>query len=152
MSKIRDLGKELENLPMILIKYDEELLSARGHLELKGKTVEQANKEQASWPIFYDEKKSELKTLAKYVEAQVNKVRGKRFRDYTENYSRTLSDRAKDIYVDKDDEFLKIHELHLEILELLEKYEAVTEAFTKRGFALRNIGEARAHQFHNAML
>lgn len=152
MSRIADLGKNFERLPGLLTEYDEHLALAPERIAIKGKIIEEALKEQAAWPVFYDEKRRELNTLVKYMDSRVDATRGKLYREYTENYSRDLPDRTKDKYIDNEEAFLKIHELYLEIYELAEKYEAVVEAFKVRGFALRDIVVARTHQFQNGLL
>lgn len=114
--------------------------------------IEEALKEQAAWPIFYDEKRRELNTLVKYLDSKVNAVRGRLTRAYTENYSRELSDRLKDKYIDNEDEYLSMNEIYLEIYEIAEKYEAVVEAFKVRGFALRDITQLRIAQMHQGVL
>lgn len=152
MSRIADLGKNYERLPSLLAEYDEHLALAPERLAIKGKIIEEALKEQAAWPVFYDEKRRELNTLVKYMDSRVNATRGRLYRAYTENYSRELPDRTKDKYIDNETDFLSINELYLEIYELAEKYEAVVEAFKVRGFALRDIVVARTHQFQNGLL
>jgi len=152
LSRIPDLGKNFEKLPDILAEYDEHLVNAQERLSIKGKMIEEALKEQAAWPIFYDEKRRELNTLVKYLDSKVNAVRGRLTRAYTENYSRELSDRLKDKYIDNEDEYLSMNEIYLEIYEIAEKYEAVVEAFKVRGFALRDITQLRIAQMHQGVL
>lgn len=152
MSRIPDLGKNFENLPPMLVEFDEHLLLATERLAVKGKIIEEALKEQAAWPIFYDQKLRELKTLLKYLDSRVAYVRGKLTRQYNENYSRELSERTRDKYIDNEDEYMSINELYLEIYELTEKYEAVVDAFKVRGFALRDITQLRINQIHTGTL
>lgn len=152
MSRIADLGKDFKNLPAIIAEYDDHLIEAAGRLSIKGKIIEEALKEQAAWPVFYDEKRRELKTLVKFLDSRVNAVRGKLYRAYTEQYSRELSDRVKDKYIDNEAEYAKIYEVYLEIEELAEKYEAVVDAFKTRSFALRDITTLRINQMHTGTL
>ena len=152
MSRIADLGKDFKQLPHIIAEYDDHLLEAQSRLSIKGKIIEEALKEQAAWPVFYDEKRRELRTLVKYLDSRVNAVRGRLYRAYTEQYSRELSDRVKDKYIDNEDEYTKIYEVYLEIDELAEKYDAVVEAFKVRGFALRDITQLRIAQMNQGSL
>jgi hypothetical protein len=152
LSRIPDLGKNFERLPDLLSEYDEHLALAPERIAIKGKIIEEALKEQAAWPVFYDEKRRELNTLVKYMDSRVNAIRGKLTRAYTENYSRELSDRLKDKYIDNETDFLSINEIYLEIYELAEKYEAVVEAFKVRGFALRDITTLRVNSLHDGTL
>lgn len=152
MSRITDLGKNFEKLPGLLVEYDEHLAAAQERLAVKGKIVEEALKEQAAWPVFYDEKRRELNTLVKYLDMRVNAVRGGLMRAYTENYSRELSDRMKDKYIDNEAEYQTVYQVYLEVHELAEKYEAVVDAFKTRSFALRDIVLLRVNQMQSGTL
>lgn len=152
MSRIADLGKNFERLPALLTEYDEHLALAPERLAIKGKIIEEALKEQAAWPVFYDEKRRELNTLVKYLDSRVSAVRGRLYRAYTENYSRDLPDRTKDKYIDNEPDYLTVNEVYLEVYELAEKYEAVVEAFKVRGFALRDITVLRVNSLHTGTL
>jgi len=160
MSIIADLGdkkaKELKdrfkNLPNILLKYNTELENARDFVRLKGRTLVEANRENASQYAFYDERRIELKTLVDYVDSQVQRVRGQLFRNFTEQYNREISDRAKDKYIDSEQAYLDIYEIYLEVKETYEQYCSVVEAFKLQGYALRNITEARIASVENATI
>lgn len=152
MSRIPDLGKNFDKLPDVLSQYDEDIASAQERLAVRGKTIEEALKEQTAWPVFYDQKRRELNTLVKYMDGRCNAIRGKLYRGYTENYSRELSDRVKDKYIDNEQEYLSMYEIYLEIYELAEKYEAIVDAFKVRGFALRDVVVARTNAFYDATL
>ena len=152
MTRIAELGPKFEHLPAILAEYDDDLANVEGHLQVKGKTLEQALKEQASWPFWYDDRRAEVKALLKFMESKVQAVRGKLARQYVENYSRQLNERTMNAYIDSEAEYLSISQLYLEIDELYEKYTAVIDAFTKRGFALRDMTALRIHSMENVML
>lgn len=143
MSRILDLGDKLEKLPILLDEYERGMEDVDDHLSIEGKLLEHANREQAAWQSYYDQRKIELYTLVKFMEAQVRKVRGKLFIGYTENHSHDLSDRAKDRYIDQEPSYLNKYELLLEVEELHKKYEAIVDSFRSRGFALNNITKIR---------
>lgn len=143
--------KLAENLPPLLAKHADELDLASQRLALKGKMLEDALKEQGAWPIHYAYMKSELDSLAKYMALEVDRVRSEIFRRY-ETYSRQLSDRTTDKYIDSDPEYLKYQELYLEVKELHDKASAVVDAFSTRGFALRDITAIRVNQLHTTVL
>ena len=143
MSLIGDLGDKNKNLPKILGDYETALDGFQNHLAIKGKNLEHANREHATWQSYYDERRIELHTLVKHFETQMNKIRGSLFRQYTENYSRELNDRTKDQYINHEDEFLKISGIYLEVKDLHDRYVGVVDAFRSRGFALNNITKIR---------
>jgi hypothetical protein len=146
MSVIKYLGKDNENLQAMLEIYEDELKLAATRLALKGITLAQANKEHVGWLVHYDEKRAELKVLMKHFQTQRDRVRGRLLKVYTEKPSIALSERAKEKYIDNDDEFLDANDRVLSVEEVYEKYTAVVDAFKSRGFALRNLVELHVHQ------
>lgn len=139
-------------LPHLFIKYHDELDQVEDRLALTGKTMERALKDQGQYPIKYADQLAELKTLNKYVGLEIGRVRGRLFKQITERHSIDLSDRAKDKIIDTEPEYLQYAELQLEIQELLDKTEAVVNAFTTRGFALRDITQLKINQLANSVL
>lgn len=148
MSKIDLLKKDFSILPDILAEYDEALEQARELLPIAGKTLNTAQKEQCGGYAFFDERRAELKTLVKFMSAQVDKVRGELTRKYMGS-SRDMGERLIAKYIDSEQAYLSMHELLLEVEEIYEKYTAVVDAFTKRGYALKDLTAARIAEIHN---
>lgn len=148
MSRIQDLGKNNTNLPNLIHEYDNEIKEAEDRLRIRGKLLEVAQQEQCAWPLFYEVRKTELKSLVKYFQAEVARVRGTHVRRYTENYSRQLGDRAMNGYIDAEESYLQMNQLLLEVEELYDQYVSICEAFTKRGFALRDLTSAKIAEIH----
>lgn len=160
MSRLSDLGdkksielkERFKNLPKILAEYEAELNNAEQDLEIKGKTLERANRENPSLYSYYDQRRMELKTLVDYMDNQVQRSRGRLFKTFTENNNRELSDRAKDKYIDGEQAYLDMYEIYLEVKDLYQQYDSVVEAFKLRGYALKNITEIRIAQLENTVL
>lgn len=150
MSKIADLGKNNENLPALIFQYEEDLKDAPANLKIGGKILEKCLQEQGAWPVFYGQRRAELKTLMKYLDARVNAVRARITETYFTNYNPKPTERMIDKFVDKEQEYLSMYVLYLEVAELYDKYDAVCEAFTVRGFALRDLTTARVEQIQNS--
>jgi hypothetical protein len=148
MSKIAELGQSMSNLPALIIQYEADLEAAVENLKISGKILDLALREQGTWPNYYSQRRAELKTLMKYLESNVAATRSRIARRY-EQYSIKLSDRLLYSYIDGEDEFLKINQLYLEVEELYSKYDAVVDAFDKRGFALRDLTLARVHSIQD---
>lgn len=108
--------------------------------------------EQAAHQFFYDERKSELYVLMKYMEREVERVRGELWRRLTENHSKDLNTKDKDQYINNEKNYLNEHEMYLEVCELYEKYKSLVEAFSSRGYALRNITNLRVASLENVVL
>jgi len=152
LSRLDDIGLNFENIPSILEEYEHALKDVEEHLNLKGKKLEHANRENPAYHVYYDQRRIELHTIVKYMELRVSKTRGKLFRSFTEAYQRDLSDRAKDKYIDSEEAYLTIYEIYLEVKELYDKYQAVCDAFTTRGYALNNITKIRVASMEDATI
>lgn len=160
MSRIPDLGdkkstdvkERFKNLPAILADYNDELKGAEQDIQIKGKSLEGANRENPSLYSYYDQRRVELKTLVEFMDNQVQRTRGKLFRTLTENNNRDLSDRAKDKFIDGEQAYLDIYEIYLEVKEVHESYASIVEAIKFRGYSLNNITKARVANMENASL
>jgi len=152
LSRIPDLGEKFKHIPEVLAEYEAAYEDYKKNLDLEGKSLENANKENPAWQAYYDERRIELKTLVDYMEAQVQRVRGRLFKSYTETHQRELTDRAKDKYIDNEDAYLTVYEIYLEVREMYNKYQAVVDAFTSRGYALNNITKIRVAALEDVVL
>lgn len=161
MSKIGDLGdstaidlkQRYKNLGKILEDYLVDLAEAEQNLKIEGKSLEKANRENASWKYYYSQRLVELNTLTKYFEREIDRVRGKLYKSLSfPNNNVDLSDRAKDKYIDQEQAYLDINEIYLEVKEVRDDYESIVNAFTDRGYALKNITAARVAQLEDVLL
>lgn len=152
MSVIFDVADDLSNIPAILDKYEDALVGHENHLKIKGKNLESANVENPSWMAYYDQRKIELNSLARFIEMKLEQEKGKLWKAYTEAYSRELSARDKDQYISKDPSYLKVYQVLIIIEELLKKYSSVVDAFQNRGYALRNITSLRVASMEDVVL
>lgn len=152
MSKISDLGVELSNLPHLIDEYERAFVDVADNLRITGKTLDTAIKEQGTWPIYYSTRRAELKTLLKYMDDRVSATRGTVTRRFVENYSRSIGERVLSTFVDADPQYLKVRELYLEVEDLYNRYDAACDAFERRGYALRDLTNARMHQLQTAQL
>ena len=140
MERAIDLIREdLANIEKVVSIYEQDLAGFEDHLRLSGKNIIKANEEQPSWLSFYDSHRVELKSITEYMDLQVQKTRGKLWRDYTENYSRDLQTKDKEQYINHEPTFIFMYQLYLEVKELYEKYVSVVESFKARGFILNNL-------------
>ncbi len=150
MSRIGDIGtasSKYDKLPALLLEYDEHLDLVEERIEIKGKGLEQANIENASWQVFYDQKRVELRTVLHFMTMEVERVRGKLYKNLKEGASnRELGEREIHQYINNEDAYLRMKQMQLEVEELYEKYKTVVAAFTTRGYALNNVTKLRIAQ------
>lgn len=135
-----------------LAPYEDDLKRVEQQLGMKAKTLAEALREQSDLPYFYDARKSELKQIIKRLELQKDKIRGRKYQHYVETYSRQLSERAINNYIDFDDDYIAVAELATYVGELHDKFAAVVDAFTRRGFALRDFTSALVNSLHEVVI
>jgi len=143
MSITFEIDDDDKNLPEILARYDKYLVDATTHLELKGKTLSNANLEHATWMAYYDEKRIELHSLVKHYENKLAKIKGNLWVNFTEKHSVSLQSTDKTHYILREPRYLEVNQLYLLTNEVYLKYDSLVEAFKARGFALRNITNLR---------
>jgi len=147
----RDLGEHYKNLGQMLLPYIAELENKDEDLKIKGKTIEEANREQPQNLSYYDERRVELKTLVRFFECEIARVRSKLLKGM-EQYPRDLSDRMKEKYIDDDESYLSVYEQYLSVKELYGLYESLVDSFRARGFALNNITKIRVAALEDVIL
>lgn len=152
MSMISDLGKNLENLPNMLIDFDEILIGYENNIQVKGKTLEMALKEQASWYSYYNQNRLELNTIISYLESKLKRIKSNFYIQYNEHYNPKLGERAIEKYIDSEQDVQNMQDLILECQNLLDKYDMILDAFNRRGFVLNNITACRVNEIHDSSL
>ncbi len=152
MSKVTEISGDLAKLPKVLGEYDKALEDVEDLIRIKGKKLEFANMENPAQQSYYDQKRIELKTLTDFMEMEVQRVRGKLFRKYKESHSRELGEREINQYINNEAAYLTKYQMYLEVKEMYQKYQAVVDAFTTRGYALNNITKARVASIEDAIL
>ena len=133
---IRD---DLSNIESVIDYYEKSLSDFGKNLNLHGKNIMKALEEQPSWLSFYDARRVELKAITEYMDTQVQRIRGRLWKDYTEKYSRDLQTKDKEQYINNEPAYLDMFQLYLEVKELYEKYISAVESFKARGFVLNNV-------------
>ena len=125
-------------LPALIEKYETEIQLAPGRLAIAGKTGPEAQKEQCAWPVYYGMLKAEVTKLLRYIDMRIDSIRGDLTRRYNEGYSRELSEKARERYIDNEHDYMRFRELYLEVEELKDKLATICDGFDRRGFALRD--------------
>lgn len=155
---MKNLLKRLDNLKnkgdilKFLVGYEEDLEEYEEHLKIEGKTLEQANRENAVWFAYYDERRVEVGSVIQYLIAELDGAKGRSMKRLTEGYPVDLGVREKDTYMGADPEILELRKVYLQVKELHDKYCSVADSFKHRGFDLRNITNARVNALEHVQL
>lgn len=139
MNSIERIRKDFTALPDILAEYAAEIDEVEDRIEIPTSELRRANREQASWQLYYDQRKSELHCLVKYMDMKVATTKSKLYVSYTQTHDRDLTEVGKKIYIEGEASYLNMYQLSLEVKEMHEKYQAISNAFQSRGYAINNL-------------
>ena len=121
-------------------------------LVLDNKSLEKANKEQASLSLYVDQQRVELEIILEVSKLEVGRVRGRLYRSYTEKSSRDLTETGKKQYIEGHEDYINARAAYLEISELHGKFQALSHSYISRGYSLRNITNARVAAIADTLL
>lgn len=139
MNSIERIKNDFFALPDILAEYADECDKVGDIIQIPVNELKKANREQASWQLYYDEKKSELHALLKYMDMKVATTKSKLYVSYTQTHDRDLTEAGKKVYIEGEPAYLNMYQLMLEVKEMYEKYLAISSAFQSRGYAINNL-------------
>jgi hypothetical protein len=115
----------------------------KDHLSIKGKNIEVANVEQASYLAYYDEIRVDLKSLLAYYEVKVKEAKAAAWKLINDMSKMDHSDREKDILVNNNPSYQKVQRIYLEVKEMYDTLDSICEQFRNRAFTLNNIVKIR---------
>ena len=121
-------------------------------MNIKGKTLADAQKEQTAWPIYYEGLRSKLARLIKLKKIQLDRVKSEVYVTFNEKYTRELSHTQINTYIDGDATVVELRTSIVELETVLEDVNAILEAFKMRGYALKDLTSAMINELHNNLI
>lgn len=152
MSSIFRLKDDLSNLPDIVESFEKVVAEAEDDLRISNKTLEEANREQADHLYKYYKYSCQLKALRKHTENVLEQKKGEVWIKVKTKHSIELGTRDLENYVKKDATVMQYRRLLLIVEEMADDFDRLCKAFENRGYALKNITEARIHQLSHILL
>lgn len=154
MNILKTLRKENidELIDDILIEFYKKLSDWKKNLKIDGKNIEKANVEQASWMAYYDEIKVQVRALLEFYEMKVKESRSKALKNIIQHSAMDHGERAREKLIDSDPTYIKYIRIYLEIKELYNLLESISDQIRNRAFALNNIVKIRIAQMEDVTL
>lgn len=143
MSMVPQLGEGYVKLPDILDQFKTDLEPAKEQVNNDGKLLETCLSKNSALMHYYDERRIRLHSLVKFFKMEVDRVRGEKYKQYNENYSRTISIQMMNKYIDAEPAYLEIYQILIEIEEVYEDYVSVVDTFKQRHYELTNMTKLR---------
>ena len=150
--RIANILDSSDQLMLAIERYDREVAASLSSVELRGKTLEEANMEQGMMLLKYQRLHSEVKNLGRMLEARGSQLKIRRYEHVRKTSDHALSDRMIEKFVDGDQSVLDHYAIVVELKSIEEQLAAVVEALKMRGYALNNITKARIENVHMAVL
>lgn len=144
MSILRKLNrKTFENLPDILLSYEEKIKDWKSHVIIDGKNIEKANIEQSSWLAYYDQIRVELRTLVDFFDMKVKEIRGEVTSYIIQKSEIDHNERTRERMIDASPEYIKIFQYFLQVKEIYNMVDSIVNQFRDRAFVLNNLVKIR---------
>jgi hypothetical protein len=124
----------------------------RDRITISGKTLSKALTEQTGWTLYYNIRKSKLKTLIQKVDSELERIYAVYFSYYHESNARAATPTAIAHFIKNESAYNSVVNLKLEVEGMQHLYSAVCETLTSRGFQLRDLTSARVHEVQNYII
>jgi hypothetical protein len=132
--------------------YEQMITEAAPIFDLKGKSLEQINREHAQNLMIYGVMLEESKSVEDFLKSKMEETEAKLYRKYVESSARALSATDLKMYVRGDDEYVEANQSLLDVAYVRKQLEAIVEALRTMGWSLSNIVKMRVAQLEDATL
>lgn len=140
---VPDLGVGYIKLPDILDQFANDLIPAKEQLDNAGKLLETCLSKNSAFMHYYDERRIQLHSLVKFFRLEVDRVRGEKYKQYNENYSRSITIQMMNKYIDAEEDYLTVYKILIEVEEVYENYVSAVDTFKQRHYELTNMTKLR---------
>lgn len=140
---VPDLGVGYIKLPDILDQFIKDLIPATNQLDNDGKLLETCLSKNSALMHYYDERRIRLHSLVKFFRLEVDRVRGEKYIQYNENYSRSITIQMMNKYIDAEEDYLNVYKILIEVEEVYENYVSAVDTFKQRHYELTNMTKLR---------
>jgi hypothetical protein len=146
-----DEDKLSEILP-ILEKYDTKCKAAETIFQLEGRKLEEIMRTIPHYQASYDQSFQELKGIEEWLNVMKDKNVGKKWKKYTESYSRQLTTKDIQAYIAAEKEIVEYNQLLVEVTHLKNSCESIVEAIKQMGWMMSNVTKLRIAEMQDAVL
>ena len=143
MRILEQINNDLALIPAALKAWDAILEDEKvlADVKLENKSAKEVNVEQPTGIIKYGYCAVQAKTLIDFVEIKLKQRKTFLHKKLIENSNHSFTDREREKLFDDDEAYLDMQILLLEVKERYGLFSNILNAYTARGFALRNINE-----------
>ena len=132
------ISSDVTQIPEMIKYYEKELEEARFECSIKG-NLERNAVEMPGITEYRFNQLQELEAIVNYLNLELRRLRRKHFQKYLEGYSRALTARDADKYVDGEEEVVDFEIIINDVALVRNKYLGIMKALSVKEFQLSNV-------------
>jgi hypothetical protein len=146
-----EVSRDISKIPDAVLHYENELLSAKQEVKLKG-NVERAAAEMPGIVEHRFNQLQEIEAILNYLNIELRRLRSSYFKKYLENYQRALSSRDVEKYVDGEADVVDYEKIINEFALLRNKWLGVLKALDQKQWQITNVVKLRVAGMEDASI
>ena len=133
---------DLSQIPNFINYYEQELLSAKGEIAIRG-NVEKAASSLPGVTEHRFNQLQEIEAILNYLNIQLRKIRQTHYKKYLEAYARALTSRDAEKYAEAEDEVVDFETIINEVALLRNKWLGVMKGLESKNFMIGHVVRLR---------
>ena len=133
---------DLSQIPNFINYYEQELLSAKGEIAIRG-NVEKAASSLPGVTEHRFNQLQEIEAVLNYLNIQLRKIRQTHYKKYLEAYARALTSRDAEKYAEAEDEVVDFETIINEVALLRNKWLGVMKGLESKNFMIGHVVRLR---------
>ena len=147
-NKVTDSPDDYTPLIEAIGHFELELANAAQEVKIKGR-LEKASAEIAGIMTYRYNQLQELESIIKYLDLKLTKIKGSIFRNYLENYARTLSSRDAEKYAESDDKVYELALLINQVALVRNQFLGITKGLEVKHWQINSITKLKVAGFED---
>lgn len=153
MSFLLSLGEDrLGEIIPLLAKFEEKIAAAEPIFKLEGRRLEEIMRTLPHYQSSYDQSLQEVKGLEDWVTTIKDKKVGKLWKKFTEGYSRQLTARDIQAYINADQEIVDLNQIIIEVVVIKNNLAAIVDSIRQIGWMTGSITKLRIAEMQDTIL
>jgi len=145
------VSRDINQIPSAIQYFENELTSAKNEVKLSG-SIEKAAAEMPGIVEHRFNQLQELEAILEYLNIELRRLRSKFFKQYLENYQRSLSSRDVEKYVDGEADVVDYEKIINEFALIRNRWLGVLKALDQKQWQITNIVKLRVAGMEDATL
>jgi hypothetical protein len=136
----------------IITKYEGFIEQAEPHFNIDGKKLEEVCRTLPKHIVVYDRFYQEMKSLEEWLMIRREKIQSRLWKKFLEGYSRALSSKDIQMYIQGDPEYVEFTEIIVEVSNIKAKMQSIVKAFEQMGWMLAHVTKLRVAELQDVVL